>query len=480
MKEIKNLRNLIAYSKVDEALIELLPLLEHDEGLQNECIMLQARVYKLKETRDKNLVSISEYNIEFSKINQAALHLLNKAFIFSQKISHSELLKEMVLNLDGVDIPVENEIQNTVQKIGNNVTDIELLDAILGVLPYPLGIRLRQMVADSWDKQHAEKYYTELLYDYALFFETQLSYLSNLLISQIWEFLVQIEGSEEKLKGNFTEIQNYISSNHITMEINNYGIVISEALNVLSKFSKKNIISNLVDNSIKCLNYLRSQEFVEASIFFDNRKKEFWGNKKVFMTEDSIIEYCERSQYFILASFSYFKFIVEYALFMVQDVDVVNFRHTEKDLSYNNSYSLLLESHFGRKGANVEKSKLPMENKFILCFNNIKREGQSLNLFPFLINRNAFAKKSSENDLYQFVGFFSDEWINSRAKREIEQRCFYFISLKNPKNIWQFDVERYYNNDLSHINEVKGLTGNEMNNTRDLKNFFESFLLHLI
>ena len=141
--------------------MDLESFLDKEDDSYNDCILLKARLATLFKGRDNNTLSNAEYNIELNKINQSVLHLLNKIFIYNQKVSHSDFLKELLLKLDGIESPIQNDIQSTITKIGNNVTDKELLDTLLGVLPYPLGIRLRQIVADSWDKKQAERYYSQ-------------------------------------------------------------------------------------------------------------------------------------------------------------------------------------------------------------------------------------------------------------------------------------------------------------------------------
>lgn len=483
MDFIKKVKELIGSSNLSGALAEMESFLDKDDELHNECILLQARLSVLSKNNDKNILSNSEYTIELNKINQSALYLLNKIFIYNQKISHSDFLVDLLLKLDSVQSPIQNDIQATISKIGSNVTDKEVLDTLLGVLPYPLGIRLRQIVADSWDKRQAEKYYNELLYDYAFLFETQLNYTLMLLLSQLWQLLSERNQQHDLSPVDlekFDIVREFLSRNQVTMPLADYKHAIKNVIDITRSLQAVDVIPDLVNSAEKCVEYLESESFSLAASFFDARKKEFWDAGKIFMTDDSIWEYCERSKKYILDSFGYFSFVIQHALFIVQGVDVVNFRHTEKELKFNNSYSILLESHFGKKGANIEKSILPMENKSVLCFNNTERQGKSLNLFPFLINRNAFSKKSTENDLYQFIGFFRDDWVDKRARKTIDYDCFYFISLRKPRNIWRFDVNRYYNNDLTHIDEIPGLGDSEMYNTRELKEYLDSFLSNLM
>jgi hypothetical protein len=122
-----------------------------------------------------------------------------------------------------------------------------------------------------------------------------------------------------------------------------------------------------------------------------------------------------------------------------------------------------------------------MENKSVLCFSlqDFTTDTPSTNLFPFYLDRTAFTKQTSNAlDLYQFMGYFQDEWIDKKSIKIKDHSCYYFISLINPERIWCFDEQNFTSSTLSHIDEEideRNRHALMLSGAGELNNYFDRF-----
>ncbi len=118
-----------------------------------------------------------------------------------------------------------------------------------------------------------------------------------------------------------------------------------------------------------------------------------------------------------------------------------------------------------------------MENKSVLSFDttDFTTDTPSLNLFPFIIDRNIFTgKPNDEVDLYLFAGYFTPEGG--------DKPCYQYISVQNPGKIWRFD-ETQNRVSLLHVGEPASLVheaNHLMAGTGEFRNFLQEFRKHFI
>jgi hypothetical protein len=169
--------------------------------------------------------------------------------------------------------------------------------------------------------------------------------------------------------------------------------------------------------------------------------------------------------------------VIENVLASVRGINVINFRHVDK--VFASSVSQLVANEDG--GTRQQRDLNPMENKSVLCFasSDFDASTASLNLLPFFIDRNVFAKQAgTEVDLYQFIGFFNDAMTNDLSVKKVNNACFYFVSLKNPEKIWRFNELEAIQADLTHIDEIVDETRRQnhlLANAGELKAYLTKF-----
>lgn len=360
-------------------------------------------------------------------------------------VRHSVFLQKMILALNTHNSPLSKDYKKTIADIEDvgSVSDKTIISDLLKVLPYPLGIRLRQINGIALTEDNADDYYRQLLYDYAFFFETKLHYIATLLLSQIWQNKDKI-ALQTKEKLDF--IRQYVAQNRLTNSLADYAPLIQCALETLQISG----IENVTPKVAAILDYLDSAAFEAACAFFDVQKSYYW--RQVRFTESEAIENCYAAQGHLTEGFKSFGFVIENVLASVRGVNVINFRHVDK--IFASSVSQLIANEDG--GTRQQRDLNPMENKSVLCFasSDFDASTASLNLLPFFIDRNVFAKQvGTEVDLYQFIGFFNDTMTNDLSVKKVNNPCFYFVSLKNPEKIWRFNEQEAIQADLTHIDE---------------------------
>ena len=94
----------------------------------------------------------------------------------------------------------------------------------------------------------------------------------------------------------------------------------------------------------------------------------------------------------------------------------------------------------------------------------------SLNLFPFLIDRNVFTNKdNTEVDIYLYAGYYAP------AGQTLP--CFHFVSVDRPGEVWRFD-ENQEEVSLLNIGEIASRAheaNHLMTNTYELRHYLQQF-----
>jgi hypothetical protein len=252
----------------------------------------------------------------------------------------------------------------------------------------------------------------------------------------------------------------FVSTNRLSQPFATYGSVINAGLELVQELGEEESLSK---GRPKITNYLKSDDFQQACTFFDSHKEYYWN--KIRLPQEFAIQQCYAAQVHLNKGFAAFGFVIEKNLTSVRDIEVMNFRHVSESFR-NRIVQLVIE---GVAAPRIRPGIFPMENKSILYFSyssyisakdaeSAKSASKSLNLFPFLLDRNVFTQQAAtEVDLYLFIGFCTDPMLNDMSIEKLPYSCYYFVSLKNPGKIWRFDVDEQniLNADLAHIDEQK-------------------------
>lgn len=365
-----------------------------------------------------------------------------------REVEHSKFIRSLILSLKGYTSPLNNAFADTIAAIEETggVPDNTIFEDLMKVLPYPVGIRLRQIYAraNRPDVEEAQ-YYRELLHDYACFFETLLHHSFAMLVSRLWDRQDRMDRA--RVAEEFQVVRDLICSNRLKDDLEQYAPAIKAAHHILGVSG----IPSPLPHMAGVLEYFDSAEFREACGFFDLQKDFF--RKKVRPDTEEAIRLCYESQQRLEQVFRHFGFIIQNVLASVRYINVINIRYL-RDEAYSCEVWQLLASQDG--AVRQKRLRRPMENKSVLCFDQqeINPDADSLNLFPFYLDRSAFTRQTSDVvDLYQFAGYFHDDWVAARSKKPVSRPCFYFISLSNPDRIWRFDGQDFAHASLAHIDE---------------------------
>ncbi len=377
-------------------------------------------------------------------------------------VDHSAFLDELIFALENVDAPALSAVKKLAATIRDgSVPNNKKIAELLRVLPYTLGVRLRQINADP--SERGNDYYRELLYDYAFFFETLLQHTAALFCAQIWQ---QKDLAAANIPPGFSLLRQYLTSNHLGEAPGAY----LPLLEALLTWMEQAGIKNTMPFGKTQLDYLRSERFSAADNFFFLQKKYYW--QRVRLKDEEALENCFIAQEFLNEAFRQFSFIVQYILASIRGVNVRNFRHLP--VVYQNIVSKLILS---QPEPDTMQGAAMMENKSVLCFDTAEFEPgtPSLNLFPFIIDRNVFTgKPNDEVDLYLFAGYFTPDGG--------DKPCYQYVSVQNPGKIWRFD-ETQNRVSLLHVGEPASLVheaNHLMAGTGEFRNYLHEFRKHFI
>ncbi len=378
-------------------------------------------------------------------------------------LRHTAFLDKLLFALENVSGAELAEIKKLTANIrrGGNVPDNTKIAELLKVLPYTLGVRLRQIVADPNERN--DDYYRGLLYDFVMFFETLLHHSVALLAAQVWQ---DKEKTFAHPPADVKTLHNFLHQNRLMEPPESY----LPALEMLTNWLRSANPEAPLPLGDAQWNYLRSPKFREASDFFFLQKQYFW--QRVRRKEEETLEHCVIAQAHVNEAFGHFSFLVQHVMASVRGINVINFRHLPQDFDpIENIVSRLVVS-----GSEPEPmpGRAMMENKSVLSFvgGELGIGLSSLNLFPFVIDRNVFTgKPNNEVDLYLFAGYFSPKAESGGSD------CFHFVSVKNPEMVWQFD-ENSYAVSLLHLGEKTSETHEQnhlMANAWEFKNYLTEY-----
>ena len=361
------------------------------------------------------------------------------------ELNHTRFLDEIIFALASVsnDNPYLDNIRDLARKIGfADVQQGEKIPELLKVLPYPMGMRVRQITAEVDAENKTSEYYRDLLYDYAFLFETILHYASAILIAYIWQYKEKLLAKKPQ---DFSELIFFWQKNRLQHSPNDYKAHINQLMTWV-KNAEIDLPFSMEDEK-NLNNYLNSADFAAAALFFNQQKSLYDQNLRLFPTE--VVEICFEAQDHLIKTFQALKIFAVFNMASMRGINVVNFRHVTT--VYENIVSKLILADAVPKSIFSDKM---LENKSVLWYNTTENKPNTilnidkLNLFPFIIDRNVFTEKSnSEVDLYLFIGYFEDAGGTNQ---------YNFVSVKNPSKIWQFN-ENQNQISLLHVGESASL-----------------------
>lgn len=390
----------------------------------------------------------ADYTLPFSRHRQEV----------APELQHTVFLSNLVYALDKLDSPHIGEIKKLAVNIrkGLQVSDDLKIRELLKVLPYTLGVRLRQIVADP--DECSDDYFRGLLYDYAIFFETLLHHMLALLSAKIWQ---EKKHSFQCMPKEIEEVRSFLRHNRLHEPPDSYAPVIGILDNWLRATDAQSAL--LLGQEQK--DYLQSSAFQDACGFFFLQKQYYW--QRVRLKTAEALENCVLAQQHLNVAFRSLRFLVKYIMASVRGINVMNFRHLP--LEYDNIVSKLVV-------AEAEPAPIPgegmMENKSVLSFYEAQPAIglDSLNLFPFIIDRNVFTgKPNNEVDMYLLIGYFPGG--------EGGCDCYHFISASNPGKVWRFDEQKDHVS-LLHLGEETTAVHEQnhlMANAWEFKNYLREY-----
>lgn len=392
------------------------------------------------------------------------------------EISQTVFLDELLASLEEVDATKLGFIHNMLNDLdayADNKKTIELLK----VLPYPLGIRLEQIKStDQEDKaiNGTNDHFLgvdrvkQLLLDYIHFFESLLHQTTALLLAQMWQDQeIALSRKEEKS----SLIWSFIEENRIVSSPSSYKIIIP----LIHSWIKAYDASKVAYISDNLLTYLQSEEFEKASNFFFLQKQ--YLKNEVRLTVSEFIGNCFVAQKYIYNAFPHFNYLLKFTYASIRGVNIQNFRHLPSDFKSNiqNEVSTLIvnDNYQVPVAGSLDLGNL-MENKMVLAFYDTDPGigSDSLNMFPFYIDRNVFSKKKTElPDIYFFTGFFISE--------EDSAASYHFASMTNPAKIWKFNPAKSKVANFLHIGEPSDEVHEEnhlMHRKLEFKNYLKPYM----
>ena len=378
------------------------------------------------------------------------------------KLIHTRFLDKLIFALEKTKennyAPLRKLAANI--KRSGNVTDENKTLELLKVLPYTLGLRLRQIVSEPYEL--STEYYRQLLFDYVFFFETLLHHTVALLSAQLWE---DKEIIFDHKPADTSCVMEFIQADRLQIHTESYKPTVLLLIDWLAKYKTKSEIALYQE----VLDFIQSDDFIKISDFFYLQKKHYW--QRVRMQPEEAIQDCNLAQQYIAEAFPHFKFILKYKFASVRGINVTNFRHLPNDFeSIENLVSKLVVN---------EQEQSPMignammDNRSVLAFFEIDPniESKSLNLFPFVIDRNVFAKVPNEEiDLYLFTGYF--------ANSEGEEPCYHYASISHPYKVWQFKDPNQAEVNFLHLGEearIEHEYNHLMASPWELKNYLDQY-----
>ena len=381
----------------------------------------------------------------------------------SAALSHSTFLNNLIralAKLEGVQ-HLEN-IRDLAPDLNRGmVPDDSKLEELLAVLPLTLGIRLRKILAKP--NVVPEDHYLDMLYNYAFFFESLLQHCAAILIAHAWQYADRLPPALKE------RIKSYLQLNQTEISMDNYPPLIQSLMDWLDE---EKIDSVMIPLKAESLTYLQSSSFQEAADLFFLHKKIY--KQKLRLKEEEAVESCFLAQKYLNEAFTSLRFLMNFTMVSVQDIEVVNLRYVNYECA-----NILSKLVFDKAKTGIKKGTKMLENRSVLCFldTNYAQNSPSLNLFPFVLDRNVFIgnknELSSVVDVYLFAGYF--------CPTGEKQAYFHFISVEKPNNIWRLS-ENDDEISLRHVNDPPSSMHDKhlMTNSGELKYYLDHFKTHFL
>ena len=239
----------------------------------------------------------------------------------TQTVEHGKFLSNLLRSLKDYKSPLHQsyfDTIETIEEVGDADNETKFTD-MLKILPYPVGIRLRQIYAPTdRTERNEEQYYRELLHDYACFFETLLHYSFSMLVSQLWQNREHFE--QAAVAADFGTVRQLICSNRLAGDLQDYAPAIQAAHRILCVSGIEHPIPRIAG----AFDYFNEPGFGVVCLFFDQQKDFF--RSKIRLSQDEALRHCYESQQYLENAFCHFGFIIENVLASIRNINVINFR----------------------------------------------------------------------------------------------------------------------------------------------------------
>lgn len=378
-------------------------------------------------------------------------------------LSHSTFLNNLIRALAKLEGAQHLEaISNLAPDLSRGtVPDGSKLEELLAVLPLTLGTRLQKIAAKP--SFFSEDHYREMLYNYAFFFETLIQHGAAILIAHAWQYADRFPPALKEI------VKAYLQLNQTETSMDTYPPLIGSLMKWLDE---EKIDSVLIPFNTESLTYLQSNSFQEAADFFFLHKKFYW--QKLRLKEEEAIECCFLAQKHLNDAFNSLSLLMRFAMVSVRDIEVINLRYVDYECS-----NILSKLVYNRSSPRPQRGAKMLENRSVLYFPgaNFAPDSPSLNLFPFVLDRNVFIgnkdELSSVADIYLFAGYFQPAGE--------KQAYFHFISVEKPNNIWRVS-ENDEEISLRHLSDPSSSMHDKhlMANSGELKHYLQQFKTHFL
>jgi hypothetical protein len=366
---------------------------------------------------------INENDIHTSPLEAPAPRAVTPA------IPNKELLQTLFVSLAEAG---NSEIAELVDKHrkGQMVTESKKRDAILGSLPYPLGVHLQKLMCPTGDRDDGfDSFGLNRLMQIGQLFQTTTEFFGIIMIAQVWE--TSLKYPDFTLTDEYkTLLKNYIALSEPDREIYDYKPMIKGLWSYLMQYET---VNTPLQEFIRKLSVLKDFDFFTGSF------SEAWdalhhirlNTYKKKINKDKSVEICMEAERKLCIFLKALGFIHSYDLTSVQNIDVLKLRHMQQDRvvykhniakcmnasSRDNLIYYIKNFFVDSWGVLLLKSDNSAKNESGLKWDVTVNE--YLSLSPFIIDKNLHnSDKSSELSLVDLV-LFKGEITNNIVFKDI-------------------------------------------------------------
>lgn len=347
------------------------------------------------------------------------------------------IVRKLLQALAPYDLNVKKII--TQMQGGNQVAWNTRTEAILKCLPYPIGIRMQNLLAKNREGNYIfniESPHRPMHLIYA--YKTLMQMCTYTLLAEIWEKKLRLEqygyiqSADEFVVTQ--ELRDTIDAflDNDTRQLPNYQSALMAGLSILK--NNEQLIKKLEEEKGLALHTFVqeiSKNFTQpagvailtsAQSYFSALYQHIQNNTLAEVAQHSKLAEEELSEVMGISGF-----IGSYIMTSVQDISVIKYRHFIQPKYKNTFVKLVVALESAIRTAESMNSVLLMDNKSVLWvkFNDLEEIESFLNLSPFVIDKNAYlAEKTEISNLYFFSHTDADAF------------CFYNVT-EPQEPIWR-------------------------------------------